>query len=114
MKNSFRPPQRKAHCDHAAFRDLIFLVLPRPIDPYSVPRLRYFVLGGPPRRPQYAVCLLTRRIALDATPKGDASWRMRATNSRHELFRWRLPLWRPSAGWLLASFGGKAGKHSRI
>jgi hypothetical protein len=27
-----------------------------------------FVLGGPPRRPQYAVCLLTRGIALDATP----------------------------------------------
>jgi len=31
-------------------------------------RLQHFVLGGPPRRPQYAICLLTRGIALDATP----------------------------------------------
>ena len=76
----------------------------RPINARAFGESDNFVLGGPPLAPaiwRYASGL--EPIALDATPQGDASWRMRATNSRAEPFPLALA-GLAAVGWLAAGF----------
>jgi DNA repair exonuclease SbcCD ATPase subunit len=75
---------------------------------YAFGNRRHFVLGGPPRRPQYGLCLLVRGIALDATPEGS---RVMADESHEQSSRAVVLTLAAlaAAGWLAAGFVWRQG-----